>query len=77
MIYLETFDKASPIHLGTKKDQSLPWEDQLISWNADRTKAKVRIAVLYGGLNGTGYEFEVQKFGKDWVVISVHMTWVS
>jgi outer membrane protein assembly factor BamB len=51
--------------------------NSVIQWNADRTTATVGISIYYGGLNGTGYEAVVRKFGDEWVVVSLKMAFVS
>ncbi|MBS1703811.1 MAG: PQQ-like beta-propeller repeat protein [Armatimonadetes bacterium] len=48
-----------------------------IQWNADKTIATVEISTAYGGLNGTGYQGVVKKFGDEWVVVEMGQTWVS
>ncbi len=49
----------------------------LLTWNADHTEATLIISTYFGGLNGTGYEATVRKFGDTWVVITMHMAFVS
>jgi outer membrane protein assembly factor BamB len=51
--------------------------DQVIAWNKDRTAATVGISIYYGGLNGTGYTAQVQKFGDEWFVTSLRMAFIS
>lgn len=59
------------------RDESKPWEQRLIQWNSGHTEAKVLISTYFGGLNGTGYNVVVRKFGKDWVAVSMRMAYVS
>lgn len=59
------------------QDQTKPWRDRLIKWNRDRTEATLTISTYFGGLNGTGYEATVRKFGSDWVVVGMRMAFVS
>lgn len=49
----------------------------MVSWNKDRTEARLIISTYFGGLNGTGYRAIVRKFGNDWVVVSMDMAYVS
>lgn len=51
--------------------------DQVIAWNKDRTAATIGISIYYGGLNGTGYTAQVQKFGDEWFVTSLRMAFIS
>lgn len=59
------------------RDESKPWEQRLIQWSGGHTEAKVLISTYFGGLNGTGYDVVVRKFGHDWVVVSMHMAYIS
>lgn len=52
-------------------------QDQIITWNKDRTAATLGIRIYYGGLNGTGYTAQVQKFGDEWFVVSLRMAYIS
>lgn len=51
--------------------------DTVIIWNADRTEAKLQVATHFGGLDGTGFDMHLKKFGDDWVVIDSRMAWIS
>ncbi|HWA83231.1 MAG TPA: thrombospondin type 3 repeat-containing protein, partial [Fimbriimonadaceae bacterium] len=59
------------------RNEDKPGEENLIAWNKDRTEGKVMISTYYGGLNGSGYEVVVRKFGSDWIVVSMRMAYVS
>jgi outer membrane protein assembly factor BamB len=48
-----------------------------VRWSQDRQTAYVGISIYYGGLNGTGYEAVVRKFGGEWFVVSLRMTFIS
>lgn len=48
-----------------------------ISYNRNHTEAKLCISIYYGGLNGTGYNAVVRKFGNEWVVIDMAMAYIS
>lgn len=54
-----------------------PWRERLILWSQDHSQAGVDIGVRYGGLNGTGYHFQLKKFLGQWVVTDMTPTWVS
>lgn len=58
-------------------DESAKGVDRLIQWNKDHTVGKVLISVYYGGLNGTGYNLTVRKFGKEWIVVAMKMAYIS
>lgn len=51
--------------------------DESILWNSDHTEAKLQIATRFGGLDGTGFDIHLKKFGSDWVVIDSMMVWIS
>jgi outer membrane protein assembly factor BamB len=53
------------------------WEDHIVTWNKNRTEAKLIISTYFGGLNGTGYRAVVRKFGNDWVVVSMEEAYIS
>jgi hypothetical protein len=59
------------------RDPKKPWTERLIRWNADRTEARIMISTYFGGLNGTGYEGTVRKFGNEWVVTAMRQAYVS
>jgi outer membrane protein assembly factor BamB len=48
-----------------------------IRWNKEKTAAGLVISIYFGGLNGTGYDGVVQKFGDDWVVVWMRRAYVS
>lgn len=48
-----------------------------IQWSSDKSTAIVEISTYYGGLNGTGYQASVKKFGDQWVVTSMRMSYIS
>lgn len=50
---------------------------ELITWSKDRKTASLGIRIYYGGLNGTGYDAIVQKFGDEWFVVSLRMAYIS
>ncbi|MFI5386094.1 MAG: PQQ-binding-like beta-propeller repeat protein [Fimbriimonadales bacterium] len=59
------------------RDEKKPWEQRLITWNVSHTEARVLISTYFGGLNGTGYDVVVRRFGRDWVCVSMRMAFVS
>lgn len=48
-----------------------------ILWNADHTKAMLQVTVIFGGLDASGVDMHLKKFGNDWVVIGLQTDWVS
>lgn len=48
-----------------------------VKWSQDRKTAHVGISIYYGGLNGTGYDAVVRKFGGEWFVVSLRMAFIS
>lgn len=50
---------------------------QMLTWNADKTQATVNISSYSGGLSGDGYVIVVQKYGSDWIVVSMGMAYIS
>lgn len=46
-------------------------------WNADRTEATVHLGIVYGALDGVGYDIRVRKFGNDWFVMEKKASWFS
>ncbi|MGC4042328.1 MAG: hypothetical protein QM758_00810 [Armatimonas sp.] len=50
---------------------------EFILWNPDRTRAKLHLVTYFGGLDATGYDIELQKFGENWVVVRSEMMWIS
>jgi outer membrane protein assembly factor BamB len=65
------------IRFGESQDAKKPWEERVIHWSTDHSQASVEISTYFGGLNGTGYRAVVKKFGKDWVVTFMRMSYVS
>ena len=53
------------------------WDQRAIKWNKSRTEATISLSTYFGGLNGTGYSVVVRKFGNNWIVVSMHMDYVS
>jgi outer membrane protein assembly factor BamB len=51
--------------------------DEIVLWNSDHTEAKVEVDVTYGGLDGTGFEVTLKKFGDKWLVVNLQMAWIS
>ena len=74
-IALISFHSGDPIHKVDTKPTK--WEDQMVTWNKERTEASFILSTYFGGLNGTGYRCVVRKFGNDWVVVDMHMEYVS
>ncbi|MCB8932919.1 MAG: PQQ-like beta-propeller repeat protein [Chthonomonadaceae bacterium] len=62
---------------GGRGGEDKPWEEQMITWNKDRTEASTLISTYFGGLSGTGYSAIVRKIGDRWVVVSMRMAYVS
>lgn len=60
----------------SQREETKTW-DKTIQWNANRTEARLLISTYYGGLNSTGYSAIVRKFGNDWVVVEMHMEFIS
>ena len=54
-----------------------PPKGRVILWNKDRTEALVQVATYYGSTNGTGYDVRVRRIGDQWVVVGMHMAWIS
>jgi outer membrane protein assembly factor BamB len=50
---------------------------QIIRWNRNHTEAEVQLCTRFGGLDGTGYDIHLKRFGNDWVVIDIEMAWIS
>lgn len=46
-------------------------------WESGKTEAHFSISIYYGGLNGTGYGATVRKVGNTWVVVEMHMDYIS
>ena len=51
--------------------------DRVLDWNENRSEARVTVNAVFGPLNGTGYEAVVRKFGSNWVVVRLKLSWVS
>ncbi len=49
----------------------------VILWNQEHTEAKLELRTYYGGLNATGYDIILRKFGEHWIVIEATMQWIS
>ena len=49
----------------------------VILWDQEHTEAKLELKTYYGGLNATGYDIHLRKFGEHWVVTEATMQWIS
>jgi len=65
------------VHGGNRQKKGAKWEESVITWNKDHTEASFVISTYFGGLNGTGFDVHVRKFGDEWVVVSMRMAYVS
>jgi outer membrane protein assembly factor BamB len=54
-----------------------PGELPFVLWNKDHTQAKLELETYYAGLDATGFDITLKRFGRDWVVIRAEMTWIS
>nr|WP_309688125.1 PQQ-binding-like beta-propeller repeat protein [Armatimonas sp.] len=46
-------------------------------WNTDHTEAIVHLGIIYGALDGVGYDITVRRFGTDWFVVDRKAVWFS
>ncbi|MHB1458631.1 MAG: PQQ-binding-like beta-propeller repeat protein [Armatimonadota bacterium] len=68
---------AAPFYDFNGKRIKASKSDSAILWNKTRTEAKLQVQTMYGGLDGTGYDVHVKRFGTEWVVIKVDHAWIS
>ncbi len=59
------------------RNEKLKGLERLLTWNADKTQATVRISSYSGGLSGDGYVIVVQKYRSEWIVIYMGMEYIS
>ena len=65
------FDDGALPMFGGNPDQS-PF-----IWNKDRKEVMLSINAHYGMLAATGYDVRLKKINGEWIVVDIHMSWIS
>lgn len=49
----------------------------VILWNANKTEAKLQLISTFTSRSGAGFELRLKKFGNEWIVLDIEMSWIT
>jgi len=53
------------------------WHGPVPRWNKAHTEASLGLSTYYAGLDGTGFNLRLRKYGRRWLVVEEQLIWVS